>query len=184
MRKEQISLSYRNHEFNLDVSDVNMSYIKEIVTAKGICFEYFIEDFVYESIDAIGILYNSGEYLSLQTLVDFCERYRLLTEDEKLVAEYIYNLGNAGAGYDDVIECIQKDALKSVTLYRDTNCEELVKKFVDDGYFGEISDRLRDYIDYESLAEVLRELGYDDDLTFYDNLDGHVFRTHSPVSPS
>ena len=43
-----------------------------------------------------------------------------------------------------------------VTLYEVDTMKELAEQFVDEGLYGDISDSLRFYIDYEAIARDLR----------------------------
>ena len=64
-----------------------------------------------------------------------------------------------------------KEALQGyedVDLYEDTTLTELAEQFVEDGYYGEIHNAIRNYIDYEAIA---RDLAYD-----YNEVDGDIVR--------
>ena len=70
-----------------------------------------------------------------------------------------------GHGYN------HKEALRAyddVDLYENTTLTELAEQFVEDGYFGEIHNTIRNYIDYEAIA---RDLACD-----YNEVDGDIVR--------
>ncbi len=69
-------------------------------------------------------------------------------------------------GYEDIDDAISK--CDDVSYYPGTTMLQLAEQFVEEGLFGDIPDRLQNYIDMDAIA---RDLAMD-----YDEVDGDIFR--------
>lgn len=85
-----------------------------------------------------------GEYL------EACDEW---SEDEK--RKVIIGVGECGCRFD--IRDDRPDDL-DVDIYELDSLTELAQQFVDEGLFGDISDTIINYLDYDAIA---RDLGFD-----------------------
>lgn len=86
--------------------------------------------------------------------------YLSLSDEDKLKVNFLYEYLN----YDI------KEALRVydyVIFYENMTLKEVAEELVDEGVFGDVSDRLKYYIDFEELAKDLER--YDD---YYETPDG------------
>ena len=123
---------------------------KYILVADGTEYEeYFITD--YET-DIPGL--EIGEYTNILELNKKMEELSNLKDFE--IEELQAILESQGGTLEDALEIHQKG---NFIFYSGVNSfEELAEIFVDDGLFGEISENLKNYIDYEAIG---RDLSYD-----------------------
>ncbi len=66
---------------------------------------------------------------------------------------------------DEVLELMESDALE---LYENHEPDDLAEWFVDEGWLGEVSDKLLMYIDYEKLGRDIM-------------LDGNYYETKNGI---
>jgi len=61
-------------------------------------------------------------------------------------------------GIDEVLELMESDGLE---LYENQEVDDIAEWFVDEGWFGDVSDKLLMYIDYEKLGrDILMDGNY------------------------
>lgn len=61
-------------------------------------------------------------------------------------------------GIDEVLELMESDRLE---LYENQEADDIAEWFVDEGWFGDVSDKLLMYIDYEKLGrDILMDGNY------------------------
>jgi len=87
------------------------------------------------------------------TIIGFIDKLVKWSKDDKI--KLILAVGESGYSFD-----ISQDdpADFDIDIYPDTSLRDLADQFVDEGLFGEISDRVMMYLDYDRIA---RDLGYD-----------------------
>lgn len=119
---------------------VNMEEVKEKIGLNDEYEEYAIHDYElpfevgeYESIERINSLYHQLEDAGEDVLLDLRALMRAFDSAEELID----NL-------DNLIFCKGIESL-----------EDMAKKFVEEGYYGEVPEKLRCYIDYEAIARDL-----------------------------
>jgi hypothetical protein len=118
---------------------------KELNEVLGSDEEYFITD--YEAAFAI------HEYENLNELNEFVTQLYELEEYDQQKILYLI----------DVIECPRVEALEKyedVVFYPDMTMEDVAYELTEEGIFGEFSDAIKGYIDYQKLARDLSLDGY------------------------
>lgn len=109
--------------------------------------EYFITD--YEA------PFSIGEYDNLTELNEFAEQLTELSDwDQEKVIFLIEEIGF------DRKEAI--DHYEDVAFYQNMTMEDVAYELVEEGIFGDISDSIKSYIDYERLARGLTMDGYNE----------------------
>ena len=88
--------------------------------------------------------------------------YEDINECEQSIIKYLVN--EEGLELDDAF--YRKD---DVTFYPNADLEDVAQELVDEGVFGDVSDSLKSYIDFETLGNELR---HDNFVEF----NGDVFR--------
>ena len=114
-----------------------------------------VEEFELQFIDGAGIDAKLFEALGVNqcNFPQFLEAVDGWNEDEKIkviiaVGEVGYNF-NLGTDTPDQFE---------IDLYATDSLKELAEQFVEEGLFGDIPERIRNYLDYDAIA---RDLGMD-----------------------
>lgn len=70
---------------------------------------------------------------------------------------YIIAVGSGHYAHDEVAD---DPAAVDVTIYHVFSLRELAEQFVEEGLFGDIPERLQNYIDYDAIARDLHHDGY------------------------
>ncbi len=124
-------------------------YIEELTKVFG---EEWIEH-DYEIVDVedehnIFSSYRLYGYESLDTLNKLANRIQDVCSSEPLLR----TLQAASEVYTDINEALELMESDEVVLYDDHTMEDMAEWFVDEGWMGEIDDKLKSYIDYERLG--------------------------------
>lgn len=111
-----------------------------------------VEEFEIQFIDGDGIdcqLFNALS-VSQCTCEKFLEIVNEWEEDDKI--KVIIAVGENGYNFD-----LNKDTPDQfdVDLYQIDSLKELAEQFVEEGLFGDIPERLRNYLDYDAIARDL-----------------------------
>jgi len=113
--------------------------------------EWLITDWEFENEDFKMII---GEYSSIKRLIEINEEVNSLNDIEiKLLSAYINETGG------NLMETIEK-IKNSDIYYFEGNMEDWAYEMVEEGLFGEINERIINYIDYEKLARDISMDGY------------------------
>ena len=113
--------------------------------------EWLITDWEFENEDFKMII---GEYSSIKRLIEINEEVNSLNDIEiKLLSAYINETGG------NLMETIEK-VKDSDIYYFEGNMEDWAYEMVEEGLFGEINERIINYIDYEKLARDISMDGY------------------------
>ena len=88
--------------------------------------------------------------LNQASFAAFLEAVENWDHDDKL--RYIIAVGECGYAHDQVGD---DPSAIDITLYEGCSMRELAEQFVDEGLFGEISERLATYLDYDAIARDL-----------------------------
>lgn len=118
---------------------------KELREILGNDEECFITD--YEA------AFKIGEYENVFELNEFAEDLEKLDEYDQEKIFYLL----------DCIGLTRKNALDTydeVTFYPDMTLEDVAEELVEEGIFGQLSDTIKSYFDYEKLANDLSIDGY------------------------
>ena len=107
--------------------------------------EYFITD--YEA------PFRIEEYDNLTELNTFVEQLNELDEYEQVKAVYL--MESVGLTRQEAIQQ-QED----VTFYQDMTLEDVAEELVEEGIFGNLTDTIKGYLDFEKLARDLSIDGY------------------------
>lgn len=110
--------------------------------------EYFMTD--YES--GFGIYDYVGEYVNIETLNEYAERLEDIRDDDLFLA--ILEDQN---DLDDALNVYENERYQ---WYKGMTMEGVAREFVDEGFYGDVSEELKYYIDYEKLAINLDHDGY------------------------
>jgi len=129
--------------------------VYEYLTIEEVNGEDDDESFVWNKI--IDDVYGSGEDKTLKELFDDYTYWYVMDDgDKKKIVAYMKN----GEDYE---WCV--DNLPDLEMYEFAGCyndeetlAELARLMVDEGFFGEVPERIKMYIDYEFLG---RDLGVD-----------------------
>ena len=116
--------------------------------------EGFISDYEVEDLDNFKI----QEYDSLDKLNDLAEE--LCGLDSEDLAKIDFILGYVSAGRDAKSLEYALGRYEDVIFYEDQTLEDVAETLVEEGCFGEVSDQLKNYIDYEAIARDLHHDGY------------------------
>ena len=116
---------------------------------------WFVEEFEIQFIDGETIDARLFEALSIHqgNFPAYLEAVESWSHDEKI--KVIIAVGEAG--YKFTFETDSPDKF-DVDLYEMDSLRELAIHFVEEGLFGEIPERLQNYLDYDAIA---RDLGMD-----------------------
>ena len=115
----------------------------EVKAILGTDEEHFITD--YEA------PFKIEEYESITDLNALALELESMDEDDVIKALFLVN--EQGYAFKDAI-CKVDD----VEYYPKMTLKELAEQFVDDGLFGEIPEKIQNYVDYDAIA---RDLGFD-----------------------
>jgi len=105
--------------------------------------------------------FKISEYESLDNIAAMIE-FSNLDEHDQDKAAYLFDTGN----YSALQDCI--DNVDDCIYYPGMSLVEVAEELVDSGFFGEISQSIQNYIDYEAIA---RDLSYES----YHKTDKGVF---------
>jgi len=113
--------------------------------------EWLITDWEFEN-DDLRMRFN--EYADIQKLIDRNEELNQLTEfDIKLLSAYVSETGET---FENTLEKVKDSDI----YYFEGNMEDWAYEMVEEGLFGEINERIINYIDYEKLARDISMDGY------------------------
>lgn len=91
--------------------------------------------------------------------------YLSLSDEDKLKVNFLYEYLNY-----DIEEALR--FYDNVTFYENMTLKEVAEELVDEGIFGDVSNKLKYYIDFEKLA---KDLELDD---YYETPDGVFFMNY------
>lgn len=126
---------------------ISYEEVKEQIGLNEQYEEYAIHD--YE------LPFEITEYCSIEEVNRLCELVEEIDSPEVKdnLQTVIDHFGFSGIG--DLVE-----HLDDITVYGCASLEDLVLEFLDEGMFGEIPERLANYINYEAIARDLEVEGY------------------------
>ncbi|MDY0029894.1 MAG: antirestriction protein ArdA [Pseudobdellovibrionaceae bacterium] len=108
-----------------------------------------VEEFEIQFIDGEGIDCDLFKAISISqcTCEKFLDIVEEWTEDDKI--KIIIAVGEVGYNFD-----LNKDTPNQfdIELYQINSLKELAEQFVEEGLFGDIPERLRNYLDYDAIA--------------------------------
>lgn len=140
---DEVKLWVRNLHTNTDF-ELTLPTLKNL----NFEFDYLIAD--VEDDNNIFHTFSLYEYQSLTNLNRIAEALIEIEDIDKLLAIYEAH----GLSIDEILE----QDLDNYILYESCDLKDYVYSLVHDGHYGEISDSLINYIDYECLA---RDLSHD-----------------------
>ena len=140
-------------------------YISEITKVFG---EGWIEhDYEIVDVEDEYNIFNSFRlygYESLEKLNKLAMQIDELCSDEHSL-KILQSASEVYTSIDEVLELMESDALE---LYENHEPDDLAEWFVDEGWLGEVSDKLLMYIDYEKLGRDIM-------------LDGNYYETKNGI---
>lgn len=143
----------------------NSRYVEELTKEFG---EEWIEH-DYEIVDVedeYGIFnaFRLYGYESLEKLNKLATQIEELCSNEHS-PKILQSASEVYTNIDEVLELMQSDSLE---LYENYEADDMAEWFLDEGWFGEISDKLLMYIDYEKLGRDIM-------------LDGNYYETKNGI---
>lgn len=136
----------------------NDRYIEELTEVFG---ESWIEhDYEIVDVEDEYNIFNSFRLYGYESLEKL---NKLATEIDELCSndhslKVLQSASEVYTGIDEVLELMHGEALE---LYENHEADDIAEWFVDEGWYGEISDKLLMYIDYEKLGrDILLEGNY------------------------
>ena len=114
--------------------------IKEVL---GSDEEFFITDYEAD--------FRIEEYENLNELNSFAEK--LIDLDEYDQKKVLYLVDDIGYSWEDSLE-----KYEDVIFYPNSTLEDVAEEMVEEGIFGDLTDQIKGYLDYEKLG---RDLGID-----------------------
>jgi antirestriction protein len=118
---------------------------REIKEVLGNEEEIFLSDFESP--------FDIEEYENPFTLNEFVEQLDKLDEYEQ--EKVFYLMDTIGYDREETLEHYE-----DVTYYQDMTLDDVAYELVEEGVFGELTDSIKSYLDYEKLARDLRIDGY------------------------
>ena len=141
---------YNEGELVFEWVDLPCDNFDEVLTLIGNPEEYFISDYECE-IPHI-VIY---EYDNLERLNDLAEELEVLGSYELKALEAIMEAD--GAPIDDALLTLHDGRY---FFYEADSFEEFIDLFIEDGYFGEITEEVKEFLDYEKLTNYFQNNGY------------------------
>ncbi len=137
----------------------NNGYVEALVKEFGgddwIDYDYEIVD-VEDEYDIFNSFKLYG-YESLDKLNKLATRIDELCSDDHAI-KILQSASEVYTNIDEVLELMESDELE---LYENLEADDLAEQFVDEGLFGDISDKMLMYIDYEKLGrDILMDGNY------------------------
>lgn len=113
-----------------------------------------VEEFEIQFIDGEAIYCDLAKAWGVNqaNLAGFFDAIDVWSEDWK--TRYIIAVGECGYSHDQVAD--DPEAI-DLTIYQVESLRDLAEQFVDEGLYGDIPERLRNYLDYDAIA---RDLGH------------------------
>ena len=138
-----------NHYKEARIELPNNRYVEELT-------EVFGEDWIdhdYEIVDVeddynIFHSYRLYGYQGLKELNDIAERVEEICTDK----HHLTTLQAAGEAYTDIKEVLELMEANEIVLYEDHTMTDMAEWFVDEGWMGDVDEKIRPYIDYERLG--------------------------------
>ena len=143
----------------------NNRYIEELTEVFG--EEWIEHDYEIVDVEDEYNIFNSFRlygYESLDKLNKLATQIEELCSDEHSL-KILESVSEVYTSIDEVLELMESDALE---LYENYEPDDLAEWFVDEGWFGEVSDKLLMYIDYEKLGRDIM-------------LDGNYYETKNGI---
>lgn len=123
---------------------------EEVLMLIGNPEEYFISDYECE-IPHIMI----HEYENLEELNELAEQLENLGSYEVKTIEAIMEVD--GADIEDALTTLNEGRY---FFYESDNFEEFIDLIIDEGFFGEITNEVKEFLDYEKLTNYFKNIGY------------------------
>lgn len=123
---------------------------EEVLKRIGNPEEYFISDYECE-IPHITI----HEYENLDELNELAENLNRLFPYELKAAIAIMEID--GSDIEEAIDTVRDGRC---FFYESDNFEEFIDLIIDEGFFGEITNEVKEFLDYEKLTNYFKNIGY------------------------
>lgn len=112
--------------------------------------EYFISDYECEEFHI-----EIHEYENLERLNELAEELECLDKFEKIILQAIMEAN--GSDIYDALDTLKDEAY---IFYKADDFEEFIDMSIENGMFGEISEKVKNFLDYEKLTEYFQNGGY------------------------
>lgn len=142
--------AYNDGDLIFEWVDLPCDDFDEVLERIGNPEEYFISDYECE-IPHITI----HEYENLDELNELAENLSVLGSHELKTIQAIIEVDGS-----DVEEAIDTVRDGRCFFYEADNFEEFIDLLIDDGYFGEITNEVKEFLDYEKLTNYFQNNGY------------------------
>lgn len=141
-----------NHGKEARIELPNSRYVEELTNAFG--EEWIEHDYEIVDVEDEYNIFNSFRlygYESLEKLNKLATQIDELCSDEHSL-KILQSASEVYTGIDEVLELMTSDSLE---LYENYEPDDIAEWYVDEGWFGDISDKLIVYIDYEKMGRDL-----------------------------
>ena len=141
--------------YNIDATGFYFESAEDyIAKAKGNFDRYgqFVEEYEIQFIDGEAIDAEVANVWNLSQC-NFTKFFDFIDEcDDDQKTRFVIAVGECGYASEQVKS--DPDSI-DITIYYHRNFKELAEEFVEEGYFGDIPENLRFYIDYDAIARDL-----------------------------
>ena len=141
---------YNEGELVFEWVDLPCEDFEEVFEQIGNPEEYFISDYECE-IPHIEI----HEYENLEELNELAENLSVLNSHELKTIQAIIEID--GSDIEEAIDTVRDGRC---FFYETDNFEEFIDLCIDDGFFGEITNEVKEFLDYEKLTNYFKNNGY------------------------
>lgn len=136
----------------------NDRYVEELTEEFG--EEWIEHDYEIVDVEDEYNIFNSFRlygYESLDKLNKLAMRIDELCDNNHSL-KILESASEVYTGIDEVLELMESDGLE---LYENQEADDIAEWFVDEGWYGDVSDKLLMYIDYEKLGrDILMDGNY------------------------
>lgn len=142
--------AYNDGDLIFEWVDLPCDDFTEVLERIGNPEEYFISDYECE-ISHMKI----HEYENLDELNELAESLNRLFPYELKAVEAIMEID--GSNVEEAIDIVKEGRC---FFYEVDSFEDFIDLVVDDGFFGEITDEVKEFLDYEKLTNYFKNCGY------------------------
>lgn len=141
---------YNNGELVFEWVDLPVDDFEEVMEQLGNPEEYFISD--YECDIPHMVIH---EYENLDELNNLAIELECMSTYEKMILAAIMEAD--GSPIDEALETLEAE---NYMFYATEDFEEFIDLFIEDGFFGEIPEEMREFLDYEKLTHYFQDRGF------------------------
>lgn len=141
---------YNNGELIFEWVDLPVDDFEGVIQQIGNPEEYFISDYECD-IPHMEI----HEYENLENLNNLAIELEAMSTYEKMILIAIMEAD--GSPIEDALETLEAE---NYMFYAADDFDEFINVYIEDGFFGYISDEVKEFLDYEKIASYFQDRGY------------------------